>query len=135
MKRGAFLLAGIPLLAVVTACGSVGSAAASPATARPTAPAASPAAPTAAPVASTNVVIRDFAFTPRTIQVKVGSTVTWTNQDGDAHTVDFKPSGGSISPVLETGATFSRTFGSVGTFAYICSIHPEMHGTVVVTNG
>ena len=135
MKRGAFLLGGIPLLALITACGGAGSAAASPATPTPAATAASPPASTADPIATTNVVIRDFAFTPRTIQVKVGSTVTWTNQDGDAHTVDFKPSGGSTSPVLETGATFSRTFGSAGTFAYMCSIHPEMHGTVVVTNG
>jgi plastocyanin len=135
MKRGAFLIAGIPLLAVVTACGSAGSAAASPATARPTTPAVAAVTPTAAPVATTNVVIRDFAFTPGTIQVKVGSTVTWTNQDGDVHTVDFKSSGGSISPVLQTGGTFSRTFGSPGTFSYICSIHTDMHGMVVVTNG
>jgi plastocyanin len=64
--------------------------------------------------------------------VPVGATVTWTNHDGEPHTI--AASDGSFhSPGLDTNATYSYTFPTAGTFDYICSIHPFMHGTVVVT--
>jgi plastocyanin len=76
-------------------------------------------------------VIKGFAFSPDSITVKVGDAVTWTNEDGTAHTVTS--SDGSFgSQNLDQGQTFTATFTKAGTFPYICNIHPFMHGTVVV---
>jgi amicyanin len=77
------------------------------------------------------VSIANFAFEPATLTVKAGTTVVWTNNDVVAHTVSFTDA--ANSPVLNHGDTFSRLFTAPGTFSYICSIHPFMHGTVVVT--
>jgi plastocyanin len=85
-----------------------------------------------AAVAGDQVSIDNFAFAPTTLTIKVGSTVTWTNRDEEPHTV--AASDGSFhSPGMGTGATFSHTFPAAGRFDYVCSIHPMMHGTVVVT--
>jgi plastocyanin len=94
-------------------------------------PAMSVTAP-AAPVSGDQVNIDSFAFVPATLTVHAGITVTWTNHDEEPHTV--AASDGSFhSPGMGTGATFSHTFSAAGTFDYVCSIHPMMHGTVVVT--
>jgi plastocyanin len=89
---------------------------------------------TAPPVAAAadQVVIDSFAFAPLTLTVITGTTVTWTNKDEEPHTV-VANDGSFHSPGMGTGAMFSHTFGKPGTFEYICSIHPMMHGTVVVT--
>lgn len=84
-------------------------------------------------VATTKVSITNFAFNPATITVKVGTAVTWTNMDEEPHTVT---DGGHVikSPVLgNQGSTFSTMFAAPGTYNYNCSIHPFMHGVVVVT--
>src|ERR1700761_5386059 len=94
-------------------------------------PTASVTAP-AAPVSGNQVTIDGFAFAPATLTVTAGTSVTWTNRDEEPHTV--AASDGSFhSPGMGTGATFSHTFATPGTFDYACSIHPMMHGTVVVT--
>lgn len=86
----------------------------------------------AAPVSGNQVNIDGFAFAPATLTVTAGTTVTWTNRDEEPHTV--AASDGSFhSPGMGTGATFTHTFADPGTFDYVCSIHPMMHGTVVVT--
>ncbi|OCB64197.1 amidase [Mycobacterium malmoense] len=86
----------------------------------------------AAPVSGDQVNIDGFAFAPATLTVSVGTTVTWTNRDEEPHTV--AASDGSFhSPGMGTGATFTHTFTTPGTFEYVCSIHPMMRGTVVVT--
>src|ERR1700753_2834613 len=83
----------------------------------------------AAPVSGNQVNIDGFAFVPATLTVSARTTVTWTNRDEEPHTV--AASDGSFhSPGMGTGATFSHTFGTAGTFDYVCSIHPSMHGTV-----
>ncbi|MBV8789808.1 MAG: cupredoxin family copper-binding protein [Mycobacterium sp.] len=85
-----------------------------------------------APVSGDQVSIDGFAFVPGTLKIKVGTTVVWTNRDEEPHTV--AASDGSFhSPGMGTGATFSHTFSAAGTFDYVCSIHPMMHGSVVVT--
>ena len=103
-------------------------------------PVAAPAAPTtgvsitapAAPVRGDQVTIDGFAFEPVSLTVTAGTTVTWTNRDEEPHTV--AASDGSFhSPGMGTGGTFTHTFAAAGTFDYICSIHPMMRGTVVVT--
>ncbi len=64
--------------------------------------------------------------------VPAGTTVTWINRDEEPHTV--AASDGSFhSPGMGTGAVFTHTFSAAGTFDYVCSIHPMMRGTVVVT--
>jgi amicyanin len=84
------------------------------------------------PVATNAVVIANFAFSPATITVTAGSTVVWTNNDSVQHDITFD--GGKIrSSVLNQNDTFSHTFPTAGTYHYICSIHPFMHGTVIVT--
>ena len=76
------------------------------------------------------VKIVNFTFTPAVITIRAGQTVEWTNRDVVAHTVDLS---GVISNVLNRGATYTQRFTAPGTYPYICSIHPFMHGTVVVT--
>jgi plastocyanin len=83
-------------------------------------------------VATDSVAIKNFAFSPATVTVTAGSTVVWTNDDSIQHDITFN--GGSIvSNVLNHNDTFSHTFPTAGTYHYICSIHPFMHGTVIVT--
>ena len=77
------------------------------------------------------VTLANFAFSPATLNVQVGTTVIWTNNDSTTHTVTSE-SGVFDSGNLATNATFSYTFNSAGTFAYHCSIHTSMTGKVVV---
>ena len=85
-----------------------------------------------APVATNAVAIKGFAFSPANITVTVGTTVTWTNSDQDAHTVTA--TGGAFgSQALNTGAHYTFTFTKPGTYDYLCTIHPFMTATVVVT--
>jgi plastocyanin len=97
-------------------------------------PAGTATSPTgsAAPVAGDAVSIDNFAFVPATLTIPAGSTVTWTNHDEEPHTV--AASDGSFhSPGMGSQATYSHTFPTAGRFDYVCSIHPFMHATVVVT--
>lgn len=87
-----------------------------------------------APVATDAVSIKNFGFSPATITITAGSTVVWTNDDSVQHDVTFD-GGGIASSVLNHKDTFSHTFPTAGTYHYICSIHPFMHGTVIVTSG
>ena len=82
------------------------------------------------PASGTAVAIDNFAFSPAALKVKMGQQVTWTNKQGVAHTVTA--GGGAFDHPMPSGATFSFTFAKAGTFAYHCTIHPFMKGTVVV---
>lgn len=75
--------------------------------------------------------IANFTFSPATITIKKGGTVTWTNSDSAPHTVT-SDTGAFASQTLSQGGSYSHTFSTTGTFTYHCSIHPTMHGTVVV---
>jgi plastocyanin len=87
-----------------------------------------------APVAGDAVSIKNFAFAPAAMTVKVGTTVTWTNEDSDAHTVTSTGGGGPLkSSPLNNGQTYTHTFTAVGTYSYFCTIHPFMTATVTVT--
>ena len=77
------------------------------------------------------VEIDNFTFTPPTLTVKTGTTVTWRNQDDIPHTVAsssrlFK------SKALDTDDSFSFTFRDAGTYEYFCSLHPHMKATITV---
>jgi plastocyanin len=91
-----------------------------------------PTTGSAAPVAGNAVSIDNFAFVPATLTVAAGSTVTWTNRDEEPHTV-VANDGSFHSPGMGSQATYSYTFPTAGKFDYVCSIHPFMHATVVVT--
>jgi plastocyanin len=82
---------------------------------------------------SDKVTIQDFSFGPATTTVKKGTTVTWTNNDSAPHTVTGSNGKGPQSGNLSKGDTYQYTFDEVGTFDYICSIHPSMTAKVVVT--
>jgi plastocyanin len=77
------------------------------------------------------VVMKGFAFDPASVTIKVGESVTWTNQDPTNHTVTADK-GEFKSSDIANGATFTFKFDTAGTYAYHCSIHPSMTGTVVV---
>ncbi len=75
--------------------------------------------------------ISDFKFTPATITIHVGDTITWTNAGPTEHTATAN-NGSFNTGLLKKGQSASHTFTQAGTYAYICTIHPFMHGTVVV---
>ncbi|TCN35576.1 cupredoxin-like protein [Kribbella orskensis] len=77
------------------------------------------------------VEIKDFMFTPMTLTVAVGTTVTWKFDDSTQHTVTADDNSFASSP-MSNGQTFTHTFSAAGTVAYHCSIHPEMTGTITV---
>jgi plastocyanin len=81
--------------------------------------------------AATGVTIKNFLFAPRAITVHVGDSVSWTNQDSAPHTATAND-GSFDTGQLAKGKSGSHTFTKAGTFAYICSIHPSMKGTVTV---
>jgi plastocyanin len=88
----------------------------------------SSAAQTAEPV---RIVVKNFMFQPMSRTIKAGSTVTWTNMDEEPHTV-VSSSGLFRSGALDTKDSFSFKFDKAGTYGFVCSIHPQMVGTVVV---
>jgi plastocyanin len=77
------------------------------------------------------VWIQGMAFTPATITVAAGTTITWTNKDAVSHTVT-STTGVFDSGSMSTNATYSRTFTTAGSFPYYCKVHPGMTATVVV---
>src|SRR5215211_2116327 len=83
------------------------------------------------------------AFSPNPIQVSVGNTVTWTNDDSQPHTVASGSNGQpdnkfnsspNFTPLLTQGQTFSFTFTQAGDYPYFCMLHPNMVGTVNVSS-
>ncbi len=77
------------------------------------------------------VWMQGMAFTPSTISVSAGTTITWTNKDGVAHTVT-SDTGLFDSGSIPTNGTYSHTFATAGTYTYHCAIHTYMKGTVSV---
>ncbi len=89
-----------------------------------------PAAASAAGEAT--VDIADFAFDPETVEIAVGDTITWTNQDGNPHTATAQDRDVLQSGTLQQGDTYSQTFDTAGTYDYFCEFHAPMQGTIVV---
>ena len=77
------------------------------------------------------VKIDNFAFAPATLTITAGTTVTWKNDDDSPHRIGDK-NGTFKSAALDTDDTFSHTFTVPGEYAYICTIHPYMAGTIIV---
>ncbi len=79
----------------------------------------------------TQITIQNFVYQPATLQVRVGTTVIWTNQDNVPHSVTFK-NGMKDSGLFSQGQSFSYTFNTPGTYQYYCTVHPYMAATVTV---
>jgi plastocyanin len=77
------------------------------------------------------VSIANFAFAPAEITIAPGESVTWTNDDGAPHGLEFND-GAPGTDLLLPKASFSRSFDRPGTYDYNCSVHPYMTGRVVV---
>jgi plastocyanin len=89
-------------------------------------------APLVAPRRATTrstVDIAGFAYKPATLRTTVGSVVTWRNLDAAPHTATGRQ---FSSPQLRKGGTFRHRFTRAGTYAYVCALHPGMHGKVIV---
>ncbi len=87
--------------------------------------------PAGTKASSDMVKIDNFSFTPQTLTVHPGTTVTWVNKDDVPHTVTstekkFK------SHALDTDEQFTYTFSAPGTYNYYCSVHPHMTGRIIV---
>lgn len=86
-------------------------------------------APIAVKAAPGSVRMLDFSFSPATITVNVGESVTWVNAGEQPHNAV----GDNFSTaLLDPGKSGSKSFGSAGTFSYLCTVHPQMKGTVKV---
>src|ERR1700687_2419639 len=85
-----------------------------------------------AQTSSSAVAIHNFTFTPQTLTVKAGTTVTWTNKDDIPHGIASANNGFARSKALDTDDSYSFTFATPGTYAYFCYVHPHMTGTIVV---
>ena len=100
-----------------------------PAPTTPPAPASTGSpAPAASPIM---VYIRNFAFVPSSLTIKVGQSVTWRNDDQASHTVTSDK--GLFDTNLDRGVVFTYTFTKEGKYAYTCRYHPYMTGTITVT--
>ena len=75
--------------------------------------------------------IEDFEFGPRTVRVRAGRKVVWTDRDEANHTVTFSKGPGDLGNV-DPGKRVSVRFKRPGRYAYVCQYHPSMKGTVVV---
>ena len=88
---------------------------------------------TTTPVATTAVSMQNRAFTPKAIKVAAGATVTWTNASGEAHNVIFDSGDVDGSGTVPAGGNAALDMpAAAGTYAYHCSFHAGMTGSVVV---
>jgi plastocyanin len=89
------------------------------------------AAPSGEAVRAAKVEIVDFAYGPDPVTIQAGGKVIWANRDSTPHTATAED-GTFNTGTIEEGKIKSETFKEPGTYAYICEIHPTMHGTVRV---
>lgn len=122
--------------ALVAGCG--GSSSSSSKSSSSSTPAAAPSAttPAAAAGAAGGIVavsMKNIQFAPKSVTAKVGQTVKWTNDDSVDHNVTAKSGETFTSSTFGQGATYSHKLTKAGTIQYVCTIHPGMAGTIVVT--
>ena len=118
----------IPSVLLLAGCGSTSSS--SPSTTSPT-PAPSAAAGTTISIPADARTLGAGAYVPNPATVSAGTVVTWTNTDSTTHDM-VADAGAFDSGRVGPNGTFSFTFSQRGTYAYHCSIHPSMTGTIVV---
>src|SRR3954447_429340 len=134
--RGALLALLCVVGLVAAGCGSSseGTTASAGSTSTPAAGGASTSGGSGgAAVSAAKVDIADFAYSPPTITVKKGGSITWTNSDDADHTATQSPGGsGFDTGTLSKGDSKTIKFDQSGTFQYVCLFHAFMKGTVKV---
>jgi len=85
-----------------------------------------------ASLAANEIGIDNFKFAPATLTVRVGTKVTWINNDDVPHLIVSVDKAFKQSPVLDTGNRFTATLSKPGSYKYFCSLHPQMQGTITV---
>lgn len=79
------------------------------------------------------VTIHAYSFDPGDLTVAKGAKIVWINKDEDVHTIKSQDGPEAFqSPALDSGGRFELRLPHAGTYHYICSVHPFMHGTIVV---
>jgi len=137
MKNGLILLAITIIIAGVCGCTQTAPPVQTPApvtislqTTQQLAATTIPVPQTTSSVSDNTIRIKNFAFDPARITMKVGSTARWVNQDSVPHRILFAD--GVDSAVLAPSQSWSRKIDQAGTYDYTCTIHPAMQGTVIV---
>ena len=85
----------------------------------------------APPAVVHEVAIRDFAYAPPRLSIRVGDTVRWTNFDAAPHDAAAE-AGGWMTPLLKQGESAVQVFDKPGVHPYYCTLHPAMRGTLEV---
>lgn len=80
---------------------------------------------------SVTIEMTDYDFTPRNLSIRAGTRVTWINRGAIPHTATLR-NGGWDTGVLKQGESKTLTFDEPGTYQYLCTIHPNMQGTLTV---
>ena len=78
------------------------------------------------------IVIANFAFNPKVMEIAKGERVTWKNDDDVPHRIQSANAKFAPSTVLDTRASYSVTLTRPGQYAYFCSLHPTMTGSIIV---
>ena len=78
------------------------------------------------------VSMKNIEYVPKAVTAKVGQTIHWTNGDSVAHTVTSKSGASFDSGTMDPGATFDFKVTKAGTINYVCQIHPNQTGKIVV---
>lgn len=133
MTRKLTALLAVGALAGFAGCGDDDSddTSAAPATNTPAETAPAEGAP--AESAPGAVAMKGIRFQPADITVKVGDTITWTNEDAVDHDAVDEEGGKFKSELFSKGETFEYTAEEPGTINYVCTVHPGMDGTITVT--
>jgi plastocyanin len=119
----------VPLVVALTSCGGGGGGSSGASTSSGGSTKATAAAPSGAGKA---VSIRNFKFLPGTITVKKGARITVSNRDSTAHTATSDDGSSFDTGSIDPGSSSTITLNTTGRVTYHCSIHPFMHGTIVV---
>ncbi|WP_169708804.1 cupredoxin domain-containing protein [Trinickia terrae] len=77
------------------------------------------------------IVIKNFMFSPMSLTVKAGTTVTWKNMDGEPHSI-VNDAGVFHSTALDENDTYRFKFDKPGVYKVFCGIHPYMKATITV---
>ena len=130
--RLALLVTVVTTTVLVAGCGS-DSTTSTPSTTGTAPSATGPAAPTAHQPAAVTIDVHKMKFSPGDVTVHVGDTVTWKFSDKVPHAVQGigDSAMGINSPILDNGE-WSHSFSVPGAYRYLCPLHPEMRGTVIV---
>jgi plastocyanin len=82
---------------------------------------------------ATTVTIKNFAFSPATVRVGVGTKITFVNDDSVDHDVTAKSGASFKSPLFGKGGNYVVTADKAGTIDYVCTVHPNMKAQIVVS--